>query len=104
MAYGVLRWGLPLGLAILAMAARAEAAKACSPVVGELVSAEGEVEVQRADDTRWQRAELGESLCQRDTVRVGMQSRGAIALISNAILRLDENTTLHLLDIKVEAQ
>jgi tetratricopeptide (TPR) repeat protein len=105
MAYGVrIARGIPFALAILAMAVRAEAATPCSPVVGELVSVEGEVEVQRADDTRWQRAALGESLCQRDTVRVGMQSRGAIALISNAILRLDENTTLHLLDIKVEAQ
>ena len=43
-------------------------------------------------------------LCQRDTVRVGARSRGTIALINDAILRLDQNTTVNLLEIVREPE
>jgi ferric-dicitrate binding protein FerR (iron transport regulator)/opacity protein-like surface antigen len=84
---------------ILAQITSAEAAEPCEAVVGELVSVEGQVELQHADAADWQKASLGQSLCQRDTVRVGARSRGTIALINDAILRLDQNTTVHLLEI-----
>jgi tetratricopeptide (TPR) repeat protein len=96
------RASLSLAACLLAISARA--AEPCTPVVGELVSVEGEVQVQRADNSRWQQAALGESLCQRDSVRVGTRSRGTIALINEAILRLDQNTTVHLLEITQEPE
>ena len=86
----------------LVLAASAWAADSCAPAVGELVSVEGQVDVRRADSAGWQRAQLGELLCERDTVRVGSESRGTIALINDAILRLDQNTTIQLLDITQE--
>ena len=89
-------------LFILGLPAGAWAADSCAPAVGELVSVEGQVDVRRADAAGWQRAQLGELLCERDTVRVGPESRGTLALINDAILRLDENTTLQLLDVTQE--
>ena len=89
----ILCWGFSAG---------AWAADSCAPAVGELVSVEGQVDVRRADAAGWQRALLGELLCERDTVRVGPESRGTLALTNDAILRLDENTTLQLLDITKE--
>jgi lipoprotein NlpI len=95
---------LLLGAIALARSANADAAEPCSPMVGELVSVEGQVEVQHADAADWQSASLGAPLCQRDTVRVGPNSRGTIALINDAILRLDQNTTVHLLEIVREPE
>ena len=94
---------LLLGALTLAWMTSAHAAEPCTPVVGELVSVEGQVEVQH-EAADWQRAALGASLCQRDTVRVGPRSRGTIALINDAILRLDQNTTVNLLEIVREPE
>jgi tetratricopeptide (TPR) repeat protein len=89
-----------LGLLIASSIAPAvHALEACEPVVGRLVSAEGQVEVQRAAETRWQPATLDDALCQGDLVRAGARSRAAIALINDAVLRLDQNTTLQLSDV-----
>jgi Tfp pilus assembly protein PilF len=71
----------------------------CEPRVGDLVSAEGVVEVQRDQSTTWQRAVLNARLCRGDTIRVGARSRAAVALINDAVLRLDQNTTLRLLNV-----
>ena len=92
-----------LGALTLARMTSAHAAESCTPVVGELVSVEGQVEVQH-EAADWQRAALGASLCQRDSVRVGPRSRGTIALINDAILRLDQNTTVNLLEIVREPE
>ncbi len=91
-----------LGGVFLALATSAQAADSCAPRVGELVSVEGQVEIRRADADSWQEAQLGELLCQRDSVRVGAKSRGTIALINDAILRLDQNTTINLLEVTRE--
>jgi tetratricopeptide (TPR) repeat protein len=71
----------------------------CEPRVGDLVSAEGVVEVQRDESTLWQQAVLDARLCRGDTIRVGDRSRAAVALINDAVLRLDQNTTLRLLNV-----
>jgi predicted Zn-dependent protease len=89
----------PVGLALGLIGGAAAAAEPCTPVVGDLVAVEGQVEVRRADDQRWQAAALNDPLCEGDTIQVGARSRAAAALINEAILRIDENTAIHLLDI-----
>jgi tetratricopeptide (TPR) repeat protein len=84
---------------MLALITGARAAETCDLLVGELVSVEGQVEIRRSDAANWERAQLGEPLCQRDSVHVGARSRGTIALINDAILRLDQNTTINLVEI-----
>jgi tetratricopeptide (TPR) repeat protein len=79
---------------------RAVAQEACAPVVGSVASLEGMVEVERAGTFAWQTAALGQGLCEADSVRVGQRSRAAVRLVNDAVLRLDQNTTLQLTDIK----
>ena len=79
-------------------------AQPCEPVVGGFVSIEGTVELQRAGAAGWEPASLNAPLCQQDTLRAGRHSRAAIALINDAILRLDEGTTLRLVNISGVAE
>jgi len=98
-----LPWVL-FGLAISATGMGDAAAEPCTPVVGRLASVEGEIEVRRADARRWQPAGLDEAVCEGDAIRAGRHSRAAIALINDAVLRLDQNTTLQLTDITAQEQ
>ncbi|HEX6143637.1 MAG TPA: tetratricopeptide repeat protein, partial [Geminicoccaceae bacterium] len=99
------------GLAPLAVASllitttgHAQSPDPCEPIAGEMVSLEGEVEVQRSDAASWRAAALGQTLCEGDSVRAGALSRAAIALVNEAVLRVDENTTLRLIDIVPEEE
>ncbi len=97
-----MRFGRRTGFcaAVFCMAAASgHAAEICEPVVGQIVSIEGQVEVQRTDEQQWRLARADETLCQDDTVRVGVRSRAAIALVNDAILRLDQNTAVRLLNV-----
>ena len=60
--------------------------------------------MQRADTPRWQPAAMGDQLCEGDAVRAGRRSRAAVTLINEAVLRLDQNTTLQLVDITAEEE
>lgn len=78
----------------------AHAAEACDPVVGRVVDVAGRVEVQHGVDARWVAARLEDALCEGDTVRAAERSRAAITLINQAVLRVDQNTTIRLIDVK----
>jgi tetratricopeptide (TPR) repeat protein len=79
----------------LATEARAD----CAQSVGEFVDIHGKVEAQIADGDAWSSATLETALCEGSSIRVGKQSRAAIALANDAVLRLDENTTMRLVDV-----
>lgn len=91
-----------VGIALIA--GNAFSAATCESPVGQLVSTEGRVEIQRAGDQLWHPGELDESLCRNDTIRVGKNSRAAVALVNDAILRLDQNTTIRLLSVAEEEE
>jgi tetratricopeptide (TPR) repeat protein len=91
---GVLAIGIWLG----ASQARAD----CEPRVADFVSVTGAVEVQRETGAEWISAALDTGLCEGNTIRVGERSRAAVALVNEAVLRIDENTTIRLLDITGE--
>jgi tetratricopeptide (TPR) repeat protein len=95
---------LPLGLiaASLSLALNANTVNAdsvCTPNAGRFVSIQGAVEVQAAGGADWRGTNLEDSLCEGDTIRVGTQSRAAVALINDAVLRIDENTTMRLVNV-----
>src|SRR5262245_30882100 len=71
-------------------------------VVGHLYSLDGKVEVQRHGV--WQPAALNQSLCQQDAVRTGSLSRAAVTLVNEAVLRIDQDTTVALTDITTDEQ
>ena len=75
------------------------AADLCDRVVGHVANAEGNVEVQRGADTRWQAAKLKDPLCEGDSIRAAERSRATIALANQAVLRIDQNSTLRLINI-----
>jgi len=77
----------------------AHAADACAPVVGRLSSVTGNIEVQRGAATNWARARLNENLCEGDSVRTAERSRAAISLTNSVVLRLDQNTTIRLINV-----
>lgn len=86
------------------LAGHALAADDCEPRVGNVVSAEGRVEIQRVGDTRWIDAVVDEILCEGDTVRAASHSRAALALINDAVLRVDQNSAIRLVNITNEPE
>jgi len=89
-----------LALALLAvLTSKTQAADDCDPKVGRVASYQGRVEVQRGTAGSWQPIGLDEALCQGDAVRAGPRSRASLALNNDAILRLDQNSTLHLQNV-----
>ena len=88
---------------LLASAGGASAADSCEPVIGHVATVEGRVEFQRQGDTSWTPAALESKLCQGDSVRVGERSRAAVTLANEAVLRLDQNTTIQLVNVNKKA-
>ena len=100
MGYG--GFGTRIGLLfLLALAAPAGTAIAQScPVVGQLYSIDGQVEVRR--NGAWQTGTLNQPLCAQDAVRTGSLSRAAVMLVNEAVLRIDQDTTVHLTDVTAD--
>ena len=71
----------------------------CPEWVAKAVSIQGAVElrVSKADPNisqRWQPVKRGDSFCANDVVRVKANSRAALILTNDTVLRLDQNTTI----------
>ncbi|MDH3947393.1 MAG: FecR family protein, partial [Gammaproteobacteria bacterium] len=81
---------------LLLLVGTAGAVAACEPVVGKLVTLEGQVEVQRGAGSAWSALQLDASLCQGDLVRAGKHSRATVVLVNQAVLRIDQNTAMRL--------
>jgi tetratricopeptide (TPR) repeat protein len=80
------------------------AKEGCSSIVGKITSVEGEVEVRPDTNGGWRNASLGYSLCEADTIQVGQRSRAGIQLINHTVIRLDENTTLRLVNVSDDSE
>jgi len=78
-------------------------AASCDQWVAEVVSAEGVVESRRTGETQWQQVSLNETFCAGDMIRVLENSRAGLAFANQPLLRLDQNSTITLGDIKEES-
>jgi Flp pilus assembly protein TadD len=75
----------------------ATAAEPCAPQVAQVVSMQGVVEIRRAGQTTWTRVEqLDAGLCQGDRLRAGTGSRAALLIHPQALIRVDQNTSIEL--------
>jgi ferric-dicitrate binding protein FerR (iron transport regulator) len=92
---GAFVWRAGLAAAGLVLAAQALAAD-CALVAARVVSAQGTVELRRAQSTQWSAAAVDAELCPGDSLRVGERSRAALRLANDSSLRLDQLTTLTL--------
>lgn len=77
-------------------------AVSCSEAMAYIVSIEGTVELRRAEEQRWQRVKPYEKLCRGDMLRVRSRSRTSIRLSNDSMLRLDQKTTITLIEPKEE--
>ena len=82
----------------------AQARADCAQSVGRFVDIKGSVETQFVEGADWLKASLDTRLCEGSSIRVGTQSRAAINLVNDAVLRLDQNTTMRLVDINEEEE
>ena len=94
------RFGYPALFAAVccALTSGVHAQDHCQEPAGRFASVDGEVDVQRGE-VYWRTAQLDQPLCEGDTIRVGDRSRVAIQLINNAVLRIDQNTSIRLVNI-----
>jgi hypothetical protein len=69
-------------------------AQTCDPWIAKAVSVQGSVQCLRAGETQWRPVALNALLCPGDMIRILKLSRADIILSNNAILRLDQNTTV----------
>jgi tetratricopeptide (TPR) repeat protein len=87
-----------LAFASCLLTSGAYAQEICPEPVGRFASIEGEADVQRGEGG-WRAAQLDHGLCEGDTIRVGERSRVAVQLINDAVLRVDQNTAIRLVNI-----
>jgi len=91
-------------LVLISLSLSVQANADCIESVGQFVDIQGQVETQVEDGGEWSKADLDTTLCEGNSIRVGTQSRAAISLVNDAVLRLDENTTMRLVDITGEEE
>ncbi len=101
--------GFPIRLAIILSIALifgiitpALAEKYDNSWVSKVISVQGRVMVKRHGETSWQPVRLNDTLFAGDQVRVDANSRSGIVLRNDAVLRLDQNTTLVFTEIEKE--
>jgi len=70
----------------------------CEEPAGRFASIEGEADVQRGGGG-WRAAQLDHGLCEGDTIRVGHRSRVAVQLVNDAVLRIEQSTSIRLVNI-----
>ena len=70
------------------------ASAACDPAIARAISVQGSLEVKRAQQTRWVAAQRGEQFCLGDAIRTGANSRAAIQLQPETLVRLDQFSSL----------
>ncbi|MCU7886521.1 MAG: FecR family protein, partial [Candidatus Thiodiazotropha sp. (ex Lucinoma annulata)] len=62
--------------------------------MAKLISLEGAVETKRANEETWHSAALKQGFCTGDTLRTGYDSRAAVRLTNETLLRLDGDSAL----------
>ena len=93
---------LCLSFVIVLLYPGAASAERCEQWVAKVVSVQGTVEVKKVGEARWQPVELNDTYCPGDEIRAGENSRANLALINEAVLRLNQNTSMTLGEFKEE--
>ena len=78
----------------LGSAGEAQSAPTCKSEVARVVSIQGTIEIRRAQENVWQQAGMEIVLCAGDMIRARSQSRAALRLNNNSMLRLDQKTSI----------
>lgn len=73
----------------------AKAAERCENWVARVESVQGTVEAREEGSTGWVPVKLNDIFCEGALIRVGENSRAALSIPDQGILRLDENSAIH---------
>ena len=73
---------------------KAYATGACQLEVARVVSMQGIIELRRAQERVWQQASMNTTLCAGDMIRARAQSRAALRLSNDSMLRLNQKTSI----------
>lgn len=79
---------------VLVLMGEAQATSLCREEAAFIVSLQGIVELRRANEVQWQQAGMDTILCAGDSIRVRTNSRAALRLRNDGMLRLDQKTSL----------
>jgi tetratricopeptide (TPR) repeat protein len=93
---------LCLSFVIVVLYPGAASAERCEQWVAKVVSVQGTVDVKKVGEARWQPVELNDTYCPGDEIRAQENSRANLALINEAVLRLNQNTSMTLGEFKEE--
>ena len=77
-------------------------AQRCERWAAKAVSVQGTIEFQGAGDSRWQTVKLNDTFCPGDKLRAQEKSRADVVLPNDSVMRLSENTSITLEDVKAE--
>ncbi len=66
----------------------------CYEWVAKIVSVQGDVQAKKAGTTQWVSAQLDDTFCPGDMLRVQQRSRAGIILSNESVTRLDQNTSV----------
>jgi tetratricopeptide (TPR) repeat protein len=69
-------------------------AETCEKWVAKAVSVQGNVQTLRSGEKQWRKVKLNDTFCPGDRIRILKLSRADILLSNQALLRLDQNTTV----------
>lgn len=86
----------------MALIAKSHAASACKTEVARVVSIQGIIEIRRTQENAWQQAGMDIVLCAGDMIRARAQSRAALRLSNDSMLRLDQKTSITFPEVQEE--
>ncbi|MBS0300136.1 MAG: TonB-dependent receptor [Proteobacteria bacterium] len=86
----------------IAPIAETRAASTCKTEVARVVSMQGVIEIRRAQENAWQLAGMDIVLCAGDMIRARAQSRAALRLSNDSMLRLDQKTSITFPEVQEE--
>ncbi|MEN8205014.1 MAG: FecR domain-containing protein [Pseudomonadota bacterium] len=72
----------------------ATAAERCNNAVARTLSVQGSFEVRYAGQSNWQAAKLNDRFCTGDALRTGQDSRVALMLLPETVIRLDQLSSM----------
>ncbi len=81
-----------IGEALFASATHAQ--PPCETSICRIVSIQGQVTAKRQDSADWMPVHLNDTFCAQDRISTGKNSRAAVVLSNDAVLRVDQQTTI----------
>ncbi len=68
--------------------------ESCTESIGRMVSIQGEIQIRRNNQINWKPIILNDEICPGDILRAGSDSRAAVALKNESVLRINQHSTL----------